>query len=163
METNIAVEAEFSAGKNNIAWVSSNFKEYFYGMEFVLSTQSAFKYEVLERPMNDTEIIEKYSPEVMSLDAVRTFLQYAEKGGWYIFYVLDKEGIKRAVRAGWNRDGWSIEAYPVSDPDKWSSGDRVVSGKFSGTQAETLSTSDPLTLEDRVLALEEWRERTQHP
>lgn len=44
-----------------------------------------------------------------------------------IFYVCDVNAELRAVHVNCYDDGWYVDAYSVTDPDRWNDGDRVFS------------------------------------
>ena len=50
-----------------------------------------------------------------------------------IFYVKDVGGTLRAVDVYWRGDGWDVNAYSVSSPDRWRDGNRVFSRNSSAT------------------------------
>lgn len=132
---------EFKEGKNDIYWVSSNFKEHFYGLDFEESV-TELETKKLPRNMNDSEIIKELNPETVLLGDVLNFLKTASHSGWYIFYVNDTEGVLWAVDAYWGSgDGWDVEAVSVAFPVGWDADDLVVSRRFSSTQKKTLNRS----------------------
>ncbi len=49
------------------------------------------------------------------------------KGGWFIFYIRDDEGILWAVSACWFGDGWDVDVYSVAYRDGWRPGSCVCS------------------------------------
>lgn len=46
-----------------------------------------------------------------------------DKGGWFIFYIRDAEGVLWAVNAFWFGDGWSVGADSVENRNRWRAGD----------------------------------------
>lgn len=148
---------EFVVGKNNIAWVSSNFKEHLYDLGFTPSTFNLAR-RTLEKSMNDTEILSSLKPEAVLLGDVLYALFYLEHDDWYLFYVNDRKGTLWAVSAYWNQGdgGWSVGADSVEDPSWWYDGRQVLSRRFSEPlpSGEALSPSETLTLEARVERLE---------
>jgi hypothetical protein len=63
----------------------------------------------------------------MTLGQLYAFLKQADKNHWFVFYICDKNGLLRAVCAGWSGYGWCVNACSVEDPRRWYGGDRVVS------------------------------------
>lgn len=50
-----------------------------------------------------------------------------DKGGWFIFYIRDFEGILWAVDAGWDGGGWCVVARSVEYCGGWDAGGSVCS------------------------------------
>lgn len=48
---------------------------------------------------------------------------------WYLFYMKDQSGVRRAVDVYWGDGGWCVRANSTSAPGEWGAGDRVVSRK----------------------------------
>lgn len=138
---------EFVAGKNNIAWVDSDFKEHLYNLDFSSSTFNLAR-RTLEKPMNDAEIFLSLKPQAVLLGDVLYALEYLEHDGWYLFYVNDRKGTLWAVDARWRAGdgGWYVNARSVEDPFRWFDGRQVLSRGFSDPlpSGETLSTFDSL-------------------
>lgn len=151
MKTNKASK-EFVVGKNDIAYVGSQFKENLYDLEVTESIVDTFHTKTLPRYMNDKEILAKFSPTPVTLGDVRKFLKTADRSKWYVFYI---EGTDWALLAVWHVGGWHLEASPVTDPVGWLAGDVVVSAReFLSPSEKSLSISDTLSLESRVEKLE---------
>lgn len=137
---------EFKAGKNEISWIGSNFKEHLYGIEFKKASAQGLETRTLPRYMNNAAILKELAPEAVELGDVLAFLKDADRERWYLFYVKDAVGILWAVSADWGGDGWDVGAFPVSDPYGWYDDGVVVSRRFSDTQNKKLSPSETQTL-----------------
>lgn len=154
---------EFSIGQNDISWVSSNFKEHLYDIDFKKASAEGLETRTLSRFMNDTAILKEFGPSPVLLGDVLAFLKTANHSDWYIFYVNDATGTLWAVYAYWRGSGWSVGAGPVSDPGEWGVGGVVVSRSFSETSekdalalnpSETESLGLPTNFTERLESLE---------
>lgn len=142
---------EFAAGKNNISWVGSNFKEHLYGIDFDPAVSAVFNELVLAKPMNDVAIAAEFGPEAVTLGDVLAYLKEADRARWYIFYVNDAEGTRWAVLADWGGGGWGVGASPVSIRGGWLGGSVVVSRSFSGSKNQALNPSETLALPSELV------------
>lgn len=148
---------EFSAGKNNINWVGSNFKEHLYGIEFKKASTEGIETRTLPRSMNDAVILKEFGPAPVLLGDVLAFLKTANNSDWYIFYVVNALGNIWAVYAFWHGGGWRVGAHPVSGPDAWNDGSVVVSRKFlspSEKDTQALKTLDASDFAERLEKVE---------
>lgn len=155
------VKDEFKVGKNNIGWVGSKFTEVFGHMSFTPLT-FIMTNRKLEKSMNDTDILSMLKPQAVSLGDVLYALSYLDKKGWYIFYVNDTKGTLWAVDARWysGRRGWYVNARSVGRLYGWDVDYQVVSREFTQSlDSVSLRPSDTLSLEQRVEALEQWRQK----
>lgn len=123
---------EFAVGKNDIAWVGSNFKENLYDLTLTKGDTKGIETRKLTRWMNDTEITAEMNPEPLTLGDVLAFLKTADRSLWYIFRVVDAKGELWDVNVDWRADygGWHVGACSVAGPGSWSAGGRVVSRRF---------------------------------
>ena len=120
-------EQFFKTGKNNINYIGDNFQDWFYGVEFEKSTAN-LNSVVLEKPMLDKEIFERYAPSELTLgDIASNLKKLSKKDFGHIFYVRDKNDELRAVSVYWSGDGWVVGANSVESPSGWSDGRRVFS------------------------------------
>ena len=142
---------KITEGKNNIAWLGSDFKKHFsYNFK---EKETKLVSKTLGTEMNDKEIKDKFHPEPIELGEMMNFLKTADHSGWYIFYVQDEEKTLWAVGAHWRSslDGWRVDAGSVEDPYRWYAVSQVVSRRFLDTKkSKTLSTSDDLTLKRAI-------------
>lgn len=159
----------FKEGKNDIKWVGNNFTNWFYGTSFTPIKNPKLVFKKLETSMNDAQIIEKWSPEPVTLDVLAYALKNPAKtnllknGYANIFYIKDKDSVLRAVLVGWRAvgGGWDVAAGEVSDPGAWDGGGQVFSRKFlesseTSPDTQSLKPSDPSDLESRLKKLEAW-------
>ena len=122
-------------------YIWDSFKDYFYDMELVVSDRKLYS-KKLERSMLDSEIIEKWQPEDITLgDLLNWIKTVGVKKGWYFAYVKDKGGVRRAVGWDWDGDGWHVGADEVPSSDGWSDGGGFVSRK----PFDSSDSSDSLT------------------
>ncbi len=149
----------FKVGKNNIGYVGDNFKNNFLDMDFEIPEKLELKTKILERNMNDREILEEFKPKESNLGELVYGLKsevLLKNGYANIFYIRDKNDVLWAVSAYWRSGGrcWSLGAYSVGDPRDWRAGDQVVSRdwnfEFKTSDTLTLSNSEPV----KVLELE---------
>lgn len=150
------MKTKIKIGNLGINWIGTNFKEWF-GEPSVTPKKVDFLISVLEQPMNDKEIFEKYKPNECTLDDVafaltNNIIQKDWFGG--IFYIKDSAGVLRTVDVFWYGDGWDVGAGPVGYPFRWPDGLRVFSRnsvlESSEPEPKTLSPSESLTLESAI-------------
>jgi hypothetical protein len=126
-QMNMKTEQFFKVGKNNINYIGDNFQDWFYGVEFEKSTAN-LNSVVLEKPMLDKEIFERYAPSELTLgDIASNLKKLSKKDFGHIFYVRDKNDELRAVSVHWFGGGWSVSADSVGSPGEWYGGYRVFS------------------------------------
>lgn len=114
-----------------IKYRGSNFTEWFGGMKVpAASTYDLDENELTERAV-DTPIIAELGEENCETSVGVLFwgieTGYWSKDRWYLLYVKDKNGVRRAVYWRWAGDGWGVGADRVGDPDEWDAGDHAVS------------------------------------
>lgn len=159
----------FKEGKNDIKRVGNNFTNWFDGTSFTPIKNPKLVFKKLETSMNDAQIIEKWSPEPVTLGVLAYALENPAKtnllknGYTNIFYIKDKDSVLRAVRAFWYADdgGWDVGAGEVSNPYAWDDGSQVFSLKFlapseTSPDTQSLKPLDPSDLESRLKKLEVW-------
>lgn len=141
-------------------WVASSFTEKF-GSKDVKPAKSAPPFKTLTKSMKDTDIKKEVGES--TLQDVAAFLENPPEGTkdgyWNIFYVAGC-----VVRVDWNADfrEWHVYAWELGDV-RWGAGRRAFG---RNCHSDSLASSDPLdsmslSLEQRVAALEAWRERVQ--
>lgn len=146
----------FKVGKNNIGYVSDKFQELFGDTEFEIPKKLELQHKVLEKPMLDKEILEKWRPQESNLGelawAIENSANLLKNSYANIFYISDKNNTLWAVDAYWDPDygGWSVNVYSVASLVEWDAGHRVLSQVFS-----ELGSSDSGDLEKRVRTMEE--------
>src|SRR3990167_3965796 len=112
-------------GKFNIGYIGSNFQEHF-GYEEVKPKKCKLEFRVLEKSMNDKEILAELKPQEVTLNEFVYILEHDKdllKNGYTnIFYIRDKNGTLWAVSACWGGvdRGWDVDAYSVASPFEWS-------------------------------------------
>jgi len=148
----------FISNKNNIDYVGNQFLKVFGKMEFEIPKKLKLKIKVLEKDMNNKEILAEFRPKESTLGELVWAMKNEERmlrnGYSNIFYIRDKEKILWAVVAGWFsfRRGWSVGAGSVEDPVGWDQGSQVVSQVFNSSAFGSL---DSLDLVKRVKILED--------
>jgi len=80
-----------------------------------------------------------------------------EMTGWQNFIPTLKDGEVSVVCAYWHDGRWHRSRHGLDDGDVWLRDARLV---VSNSVTWTLKPSDPSTLEARVKALEDWKEKT---
>mgnify|MGYP001590538280 CR=1 FL=1 len=138
-----------ATAKTRISYLGDQFKAWFLDKieePFAGSTLRSFK---LRESSLDGPIIAELGGEVRAettLAEVYALIERQKSGesgilltnGWAnIFYVRDSTGVLRTVFVHWNDDGWYVNAYTVTNPDRWS-GDRRV---FSRNSCPSTSVS----------------------
>lgn len=132
---------KITQGKNNISYVSDNFKEWFGDMVFIEHEKSTpLLAKTLERYMTDSEILRELKPEKVSLADMYETLKNMSHDTWAIFYIEDTSNVLRSVLVRWFGGGWGVDAYSVLGPDEWNAGGQVFSRNFFDTVS-----SDPLS------------------
>lgn len=143
------------------------FTEWFGDMEFNDASKSSTLFSIkLPRIMSDQEIMAELKPTELTLGEVYYALETADRSGWTLFYVKDKDGVLRAVRVFWRGDGWGVRARSVEDPDGWYDGFQVFSRNRFETRSlfpnpKNLISSDPSDLEKRIAELEQFKAKVE--
>ncbi len=148
---------KITTGQLNIAWVGSNFKEWF-GEPTVKPKKWKPYSVVLPKYMNDGEIMKEYSPKDITLDELAYLLKSKEgmltNGYANIFYIGDSAGVLRTVYVYWGVGGWSVSADSVEDAVRWRGGFQVFSRNCFETgkvpESKTLSPSETLSLPNEL-------------
>lgn len=123
----------------NVVWMNDNFKRLF--LEKVEENVSAAELCIhrLEKDSCDPEIMAELGEgrrEIALAHFFKLLTKQQAKGsqgplltnGWAnIAYIMGSDGSLWAVRAGWHRDGWYVDACSVEGPNRWYAGDQVVS------------------------------------
>lgn len=122
-----------------IYYLGDNFQKHFGRKEEGASEATEIKvHKLLEESLDAPIITELGGNAEITLGQFFSLLSKQEKGepgplltnGWMnIAYIRDDEGILWAVRARWRAGsgGWSVGAYSVEGPRRWSDGSRVLS------------------------------------
>jgi len=124
-----------------LGWLGDNFKEHFLPKVETQIEGTEVKISKLLEASLDPPIInalggeEKAETSLAHLYALLLLQPKGQKGklltnGYAnIFYIRDAKGVLWAVRARWDDiyDYWHVEANPVSRPNAWNDGGRVVS------------------------------------
>lgn len=141
----------FKVGKNKIAYVGSNFSEWF-GEASLSKSGEVLGIQILPRYMNDAEIQQELNVKECSLaDVLKTLTSETllTNGNANIFYVKDINGVLRTVFVNWDGDGWVVDANALDDY-QWYVGRRVFSRNSSIPEslADALEpgTFDPSTI-----------------
>ncbi len=122
-----------------ISFLNENWELWFGGME--LGEMAACDLEVhaltensLDKPITD-EIGEEFCDT--SPAALWSMMRdgHLSQDKWYVFYMKDQSGVRRAVRVCWYDGGWFVCAYSSSGPRVWGAGHHVVSRKRCVAQA----------------------------
>lgn len=124
--------------KVKIAWMSENFIANFVPKVEIDVPKGDVKVHRLLKPSLDTPIMKELGEKETYLDDLLALLEKQPSGedgpllvnGYAnICYIRDVDCRYWAVDVGWysGYDGWYVSAYPVSYPDRWGGGDRVVS------------------------------------
>ena len=126
--------------KVKIAWLGSNFQEWFLGKTETPAPEVTLKYGKLTCYALDEEIRKEIGAErdETTLAEIYSLMERQANGkqgvlltnGWAnIFYVRDANGVLRAVDVRWRvyDGGWSVVARSVSYPFWWRDGYRVFS------------------------------------
>lgn len=133
----------FKVGKNDIVYVSDDFKKDFYDLPFEPSKKVLFSKE-LDKPMTSEEIQKELNPSIITLPELLNTLQSDEKNKevfGFLAYVNNKDGVPRLVCVGWGYwrgcYGWVVSSYSVYVTCEWSGGHQV----FSGNPFDSLTPS----------------------
>jgi len=121
----------------NISYLNDYFKEWF-NWEKVKPIKVKMTEKVLERDMNNKEILDELKPEPITLAQFFGYLENLDEKGWFICYVKDKNNTLRAVFVRRFGDGWNVSASSVECPGRWSAGRRVFSCDFQ-TPSDTIT------------------------
>ena len=121
----------------NISYLNDDFKEWF-DWEKVKPVKVKMTEKILERVMNDQEILDELKPEPITLAQFFGSLKNLDKKKWYLCYIKDKNNTLRAVNVFRGVDGWYVYAYSVENPDRWVAGRRVFSCDFQ-TPSDTIT------------------------
>lgn len=140
---------EFVVGKNNIGFVSSDFKTRFPDIDFEPKTLGSF--QTLKRGMTDADIESELKPGICDLGDVYAFLQNppqgTKNGDWNLFYT---PSFVMYVR--WDADSgyWIVNAWG-RDGFGWSAGIRVFSpATVEFGSLSSVELSDTLSFAIRV-------------
>jgi hypothetical protein len=147
---------EFQIGKHQIGWM--------YNLDRLPETFTPVTklptFQKLLRNMTEAQIESELKPGLCTPGDVLFFLDNAPEeckdGNWNLFHFASF-----VVYVDWDsgRGGWNVYAWGRGGRG-WDAGDRVFS-PATGTQELGTGPSVPLTLENRVAALEAWKERVQ--
>lgn len=120
-----------------VAWLGSNFKEWFLNKIEGPIAESTLRYAKLLKSSLDTSILEELGEVAEStLGQIFYLISCQPKGeegvllnnGWAnIFYVMDAYGVLRAVRVDWYVGGWRVGACLVDGMYGWYGGCRFFS------------------------------------
>lgn len=116
-----------------ISYLGDNFKQWFLGkVEEPLTKETTLRYAKLVKSSVDGPILAELGDKAeTTLAQIYALLELQKNGeggvlltnGWAnIFYVNG-----RAVDVYWLGDGWHVDAYSVTGPDRWDDGLRVFS------------------------------------
>lgn len=136
---------EFTVGKHNIGWVSSDFIKRFETVEFNINEKPPF--QKLPRTMNDAEIELELKPGLCDLGDILAFMDNAPEeykdGNFNLFYTPSC-----VVSVRWRRflGYWDVFTWSRSDGD-WSADERVFSPAIKPSISESSGRLDTLTLE----------------
>lgn len=110
-------------------FLGDNFRKHFSGKVEENVAGGEIRVHKLLRDSNDLGIRYEIGEEneETCLTHLWHFLRLRGKGGWFIFYICDSEGILWAVCADWYGSGWSVGADSVGDRDGWDAGHCVCS------------------------------------
>lgn len=144
------VSKEFIVGKNNIAYVWSDFADHFNHMEFE-KTETKLVSKVLKKSMTDKAILSELNPAECTLGdllyALNNEVGMLKNGYANIFYIRDADNTLWAVFVVWDGDGWHVNADSVGSPYEWDADYRVFGRGFSDSMSfETLRPLRPLVL-----------------
>lgn len=141
----IEVKDIFKVGSNNIAWVSDNFKKWFYKLPFNEKESKDLEFKTLKKRMTVKEILQELKPSAVLLEDIIKEMngtRLLKNGYANLFYVKDKDNILRAVNVRW--DGWygdwNVYAHDVESPSPWDDGDQVFSRNFDTLALDSLPT-----------------------
>lgn len=121
-----------------ISYLNDKFNAWFLPKVDDPAAEMLLRYTKLTRPALDDEIRKEIGAELEETTLVAIYeLMERQKngesgalltnGGLNIFYVRDATGALRAVYVYWSGYGWFVLAYSVSNPGRWSDGNRVFS------------------------------------
>lgn len=124
----VASERFVVGGK--IAYVSENFKAWFYGKTEKRAARTKLRRAKLTRGALDDEIRKKIGADfeettLAQVDALMECQKNGQPGLFLtngyanIFYVKDASGTLRVVYVRWGSGGWYVYAYSVACPDGW--------------------------------------------
>ena len=115
---------EFQAGKNDIVYVSDEFKRIFANLSLDEDPKPLYT-KRLGKSMNSKEILAELHPGVVTLDDILAILseqKYRDLLG-IICYIKDTSGTEWLVIMtwfDWGRDeGWDIRAFPSGSAYRW--------------------------------------------
>ncbi len=130
-------------GNYNIVWTGSTFGKIF-GSVFVTPKKCKIATKILERPMNDKEILSKLKPKEFSLDEFAYVLKNKKglltNGYTNIFYIRDATHTLWAVNANWGGGGWLVSADSVVRPYEWGGDNQVIACDSFGSSSEPLDS-----------------------
>ena len=130
----------------NTSYQSDNFKKWFT-IDKANPKKIEVTFEVTKKSMTSQEMLDEMKPSILTLNEFAYILkkELKNKTDWYICFVKDKEGITRAVYAGWHEgDGWDVFACGLEYDDQWYAGSQVISR--IGKKEESNTSSDTQTL-----------------
>ncbi len=122
-----------------ISFLNENWKSWFGDM--VVGATEACDLEVhkLTEDSLDKPIIEEIGQELCETSPAVLYAMmkngHLSKDKWYLLYMKDINGVRRAVGVCWRVGGWRVDAYSASCPLGWGAGGRVVSRKRCVTQS----------------------------
>ena len=148
------------------SWIDPDFIKWFGEMHvnFDKHTNRTLNYspltsQKLPRFMTSREILDELKPTEVSLGDIYETLKALDHSVLALFFVKDDSEVLRSVSARWSDDyvGWNVYANDASRSYQWG----VVRQLFSRNSHDPVKlgssdtmTSDPLTVEKRVAALE---------
>jgi hypothetical protein len=104
------------------SYLGDNFKLWFLGKIEEPRQESELKYSKLTRSSVDKPILAELGNTAdVTLGEVFYLMEAGtlRKDAWYISYVVDANGNRRAVRVRWCGGGWFVYARSVGDPSEW--------------------------------------------
>ena len=133
---------KFQEGKTidgvTIAWLGPNFKKHYLGkVEGVCQAAELKLYKLLtsatdlpreDRPGIIPELAGRHEIKLGQFHRILAHKQRTKDFTWIVAYIIGEDGcVLGAVSAGWDDDGWYIEADSVARPGPWSVGYEIVS------------------------------------
>lgn len=120
-----------------ISYIGDNFREWFLGKIEEPMTEATLRHaKLLKYSADGTILAELGNTQETALAQVYALMKCQPNGesgalltnGYAnIFYVVDINGILRAVCVHWVGGGWGVSASSVGDPGRWDDGSRVFS------------------------------------
>ena len=116
-----------------ISFLGSNWIDWFSNTEIPATEACDLEVSELTEGARDELIIAEVGDDVCETSPAVLWLMmkdgHLSKDTWYLFYMKDKSGVRRAVCVGWYDGGWRVNANPVPYPCDWGRGRHVVSRK----------------------------------